>query len=322
MTHFENHWLTKGQINFTRQDINRQLALESSISRKYATIDLKDASDRVSCYLVDRIFSQVPDLLFRLRGCRTTATKLPDGRVVALKKFAPMGSALCFPIEAAVFWVIIVAAICRGLKLPLALVGKEVFVYGDDIIVPTDWAPLSMQALERFSLRVNHSKCCIGGLFRESCGIDAFKGVVVTPQRIRTQWTDHPCDGSVYASYISLANELCKAGYTSCSDLVWDKLRRTYGALPYGTTRSSFPCRIVDFHRSAESLNKDLFRSRFNRDYQCLEFLLPVVKTRSENSQLDGWPRLLRDVCQGLGDEPSRVLIPRHTKIRRRWTRV
>jgi hypothetical protein len=56
MSHFESFKLTRGNINFTHQDINRRLALESSISRRYATLDLKDASDRVSLQLVRAVF--------------------------------------------------------------------------------------------------------------------------------------------------------------------------------------------------------------------------------------------------------------------------
>jgi hypothetical protein len=41
--------LTKGRINFTDQTVNGGLALESSKSGRLATLDLKEASDRISC---------------------------------------------------------------------------------------------------------------------------------------------------------------------------------------------------------------------------------------------------------------------------------
>jgi hypothetical protein len=200
MHHLESHRLTKGYVNFTHQEVNRDLALHGSIHEHIATLDLKDASDRVSLALVRRVFAKVPVVLQALEACRTTETQLPDGRLVELKKFAPMGSALCFPVEALIFWAILVSAMCKRTRLPLSVVGKRIFVYGDDIIVPVDWAPQCMLALERVGLRVNTAKCCITGPFKESCGMDAFKGVCVTPIRFRKQWTDRNSDGTAYAA--------------------------------------------------------------------------------------------------------------------------
>ena len=142
VSHLESNPLTRGQINFTDQTVNQRLALQSSIDRRYATLDLKEASDRVSVDLVSGVFKRTPNLLRALLATRTTATKLPDGSVLPLNKFAPMGSALCFPVEATVFWCIAVAAIIRETRRPLNEVGHEVFVYGDDIIVPTIYADL------------------------------------------------------------------------------------------------------------------------------------------------------------------------------------
>jgi hypothetical protein len=115
---------TRNVVNFTRQEVNQSLAKTSSASQQYATLDLKDASDRVSLELVRRVFERSPGLLRALEACRTTDTKLPDGRVVHLNKFAPMGSALCFPVEAYIFWVTIVSAVIHAKNLPLERVGK------------------------------------------------------------------------------------------------------------------------------------------------------------------------------------------------------
>jgi hypothetical protein len=101
--HLESFWMTKGKINFTNQEVNRELALTSSLTQEYATLDLKEASDRVSVELVSRLFAHSDATLKALLATRTTATKLPDGSVLSLNKFAPMGSALCFPVEAFCF---------------------------------------------------------------------------------------------------------------------------------------------------------------------------------------------------------------------------
>jgi len=313
---------TRGRVNFTHQDINRSLAQTSSTSQRFATLDLKDASDRVSLELVRRIFKRSPELVRALEACRTTETQLPDGRVITLNKFAPMGSALCFPVEAYIFWVVIVSAVIRGKNLPLERVGRQVYVYGDDIVIPTEWALLSIQVLESVGLLVNKDKSCITGQFRESCGMDAFMGIDVTPSRLHTRWSNRKFDGSALAAYTSLANKMEGEGYAPASNFIWMALERVYGNIPYGTTRAAYPCKIVQSPLQAESLNAKLFRKRLNRSFQRVEFYLPRLSSRKVKSKLDGWPRLLRDMVTPPIGEPSSVVVPRSTKIKRGWTNV
>jgi hypothetical protein len=314
--------ITRGNINFTHQDINRSLAQISSANQSFATLDLKDASDRVSLDLVRRTFRRSPQLLRALEACRTAETKLPNGRVVPLRKYAPMGSALCFPVEAYIFWVTIVSAIVHSTKLPLEKVGKRVYVYGDDIVVPTEWASLSIQALTAVGLMVNADKSCITGFFRESCGLDAFKGVDVTPSRLSTPWTNQSSDGSALASYTSLANSLSAKGYVLASEYLKIVLESVYGLIPYGTTRASYPHWLVDHPIRATFLNWKRHKRRFNRDLQRVEFFLPSLSSRRIRSELDDWTRLLRNMVSPPHDDPSVVVIPRSTKIKRGWTAV
>lgn len=323
MLYLEGHPATKGNINFLDQEINRSLAKSGSATGDWATIDLKEASDRVSLRLVQEVFHECPQLLRALEACRTTATLLPTGEVLPLQKFAPMGSALCFPIEAYLFWVILVAAMQLKLKLPLKSVGERIKVYGDDLIVPTDWAPQCMIALERFALVVNRSKCCLTGRFRESCGMDAFNNVDVTPTRLHKLWSTSPRDGVALTAYTSFANQMVKKGYKLTADLVWKALERVHGFIPYGTVRSSFPCYEVNDPVTAEEMNlHKKVPARFSDNYQRVEFRVKRIKSRKLDSRLDGWARLLRDVNQGAGDEPDAVVIPRSTIIRAGWSSV
>ena len=312
---------TRGNVNFTRQEINRNLALANSISGRFVTLDLEDASDRVSLEVVRRVFSSSPQLLRALEACRSTATKLPSGEIVSLNKFAPMGSALCFPVESYLFWVLIVAAVVHYTNLPLVKVGKRIFVYGDDIIVPTEWATLSIQALEIFNLRVNRSKSCISGNFRESCGMDAFKGVPVTPLRLKTRWSNQQSDGSCLASYVSLANSLASS-YPLASQFIIDNLELTHGKIPFGTERASYPCRIVRDPSTAISRNLKQHRWRRNKDCQQIQFLLPSLSSRRIKTELDGWPRLLRNLTSPPFGDPSRIVLRRSISIKRRWAAV
>jgi len=322
VSHLESHKATKGVINFEHQAVNQQIALSSSLDNAYSTIDLKDASDRVSVELVSRVFSRTPQLLRALLACRTNATKLPSGSVITLNKYAPMGSALCFPVEAYIFWVLLVASISRRFRLSRHEVGRTVFVYGDDIILPRDVARYGIQALEYFALKVNYDKCCIQGPFRESCGIDAFKGQVVTPLRLRSLWSGRKSDGTAYASYVSLANAFEAKGYGMCSDFLWKELEKTYGKIPYGTSRAAYPCKVVADADEAEELNSLAFKRRYSRRYQRYEFLVLRLIPRRKKSKLIGWPRLLRNLLSPSRDDPSTVVVPRSTIINRGWTAV
>lgn len=315
--------LPQARINFSRQDINQTLALRSSTSGANATIDLSDASDRVSLALVREVLKGTPRILAALEASRTDATTLPSGKVLPLKKFAPMGSALCFPVEAFIFWVVIVAAIVRVKRVPLKVVAKSVYVYGDDIIVPTEWASLSIQYLELAGLRVNKSKSCSTGYFRESCGVDAFKGEVVTPLRLKKPWTNRPGDGTAFAAYVSLANRLQAKGYALASESLWKAITRCFGVIPHGTERSSFPCRIVREPSYAEARNlANHIRRRWNSRFQRCEFSVSYVRARKADSKLDGWSRLLRNQVFPSLREPSHVVMPRSTTIKRGWMPV
>lgn len=323
MCHLESFRMTKGHVNFTNQEINRGIALESSRTGEYATIDLKEASDRVSLELVREVFKHTPDLLKCLEATRSSATTLPDGRVLELRKFAPMGSALCFPVESFVFWALIVASLARRDRVPPSKSAEHVFVYGDDIIVKTEDAAYVMQVLESVRLRVNVAKSCIQGDFRESCGMDAFRGVQVTPLRAKTLWSGRKSDASALAAYVSLLNGFNAAGYTGAGEYLCKMIEGVYGKLPYGTRYSSYPCIIVDDAIEAEARNiASGFKHRIQQNFQRVEFLLSVFKDGKVVTTLDSWTRLLRDMVMGGGDRPSEVVVPRSTKIKRRWTPV
>jgi len=59
-----------------------------------------------------------------------------------------MGSATTFPIEAFCFWAIAASCIAEKRGMDLREATALVYVYGDDIIVPTDLAEDVMAALE------------------------------------------------------------------------------------------------------------------------------------------------------------------------------
>jgi hypothetical protein len=278
--HVESHYLTKGRVNFTDQEVNRNKALTSSITGDYVTLDLKEASDRVHIDLVRLLF---PDSLQEsLEACRSLSTELPTGEVLRLNKFAPMGSALCFPILALTVW-----AILHG-GAPNADIRKNIFVYGDDVIVPKAYASSAMTALELFGLKINHSKSCCSGLFRESCGMDAFKGTNVTPVRFRTVWTKSPSPDT-YTSYISYANAFYDKGWHSTYRVICEMLASVFGAVP--GEDMFLTCPSLRYSTSTDRS----FAKRWNRHLQRWQYRVrDVSSVHHEESNVCGWQKLLR----------------------------
>lgn len=251
----ETNPISAGHVNFTDQSINRTLAKENSVSLEYSTLDLKDASDRISMVLVRRIFDGL-DLLQALEACRSVYTLLPKPKnkvvpdsdyLVRLSKHAPMGSAVCFPVLATCVYLLILSGLL-GLGLSLADAIDSVYVYGDDVIVKTKYARFAIGVLERYALRVNTDKSFIGSRFLESCGMDAFDGQDITPVRLRN------CDlcsnlleeqPTVLVSLIETANLLSASGYRLTSEHLYKYSESWLGPLPYGHHKSPYICRLA-----------------------------------------------------------------------------
>jgi len=277
--HVESHPLTRKSVHFTDQTVNRQLALKGSIDGSYATLDLNEASDRVTVGLVRLLFPE--PLLTALLNCRSLETQLPDGSKLRLNKFAPMGSALCFPILALTVWALLTSATVD------AYVRKNIFVYGDDVIVPKAYAQDAMNILESFGLKINRDKSCTNGFFRESCGMDAYKGVDVTPVRFRTVWSVIPSP-EVYTSWIAYANELYRRKYYHCYDLIVGRLFAVYGKIPSSDMHLACPS-LIDVPDKWLPTQR-----RSNNNLQKLQWRVRDVSSRSICKELDGWSMLLR----------------------------
>lgn len=315
VSRLENHPLTRGFVNFEKQSVNASIALSSSIDGKYATLDLKDASDRVSMALVRRLFKESPDLLRAIEACRTTSTLLPDGRVVEFKKHAPMGSALCFPVMSVVLWSLAVGAV-RQLE-PFEAARNSVYVYGDDVIVPTEYAEAVISTLEAVGLRVNIDKCYWSGNFRESCGMDAYYGTQVTPIRAKLL-PARPHDVQNYVASIAMINSLIEHGYGHASECLTAWTERVYGKIPYGISTSAYPCLIrPDLFDAIQCNQIKRIRQRRNESQCSIEVRSLGIKSDSKETQLDGWNRLLQNFLQP--SEDTRWMIRRSGKPERRW---
>lgn len=155
---------------------------------KPATLDFADASDRVSWNLIQVLIPM--DWLWILGSIRSTHVQ--DGKkgpLVALQTYAGMGNATTFCVETLVFWAVTAAyAMLFYPGTQPAWIARHVSVYGDDVIIPGELAEHSrlFEVYKLLGWRLNSDKSFFrsGGLFRESCGVHAYNGHDVTPQRI------------------------------------------------------------------------------------------------------------------------------------------
>jgi hypothetical protein len=205
-------------IGFTDQTPNQRMAMMGSMTGSLATLDLSEASDRVSNQLVRRLFNNHGTLARMVDATRSRKADLGEnGGVIRLAKFASMGSALCFPVEAMVFLTLIFMGIQDGLSKPLTRQDIESFkgkvrVYGDDMIVPVEYVLPVMRRLETFGFKVNADKSFWTGKFRESCGKDYYAGEDVTVTRVRRDFPSSLRDAQEVISLVSLRNQLYQRG--------------------------------------------------------------------------------------------------------------
>jgi len=230
--------ITSGHVNFTDQKVNQRLAMNSSITGHLATLDLSSASDRVPLSLVEVMLESNPDFRDAVLACRSTRANLPTGDVISLRKFASMGSALCFPIESMYFYTLCVGALLEKRSLPVTsrnafLVSREVYVYGDDIIVPSHDAEFVVDYLHKYYCKVNMSKSFWSGNFRESCGMDAFKGKQVTPVYLREVCPDNKRSVNELISWTKTASLFLEKGYFLTSDFLYKVVENILGKLPF-----------------------------------------------------------------------------------------
>lgn len=324
--------LCSGYVNFTYQDVNRRLALAESESGDFVTLDMEEASDRVSMWLVARLFPE--PLLNCLRACRSGFTILPDGRQISLKKFAPMGSAVCFPVEALVFWALSVGSLV-DLQWRPPIVVPPVYVYGDDIVMRKHDYIAIEPLFKEFHLKFNEGKCCTGRFFRESCGMDAFRNMNVTPLRCRTLWSGGSSPAAAL-SYVAYANGLRDRGYVRSSNYLSKHITEIWGEIPVTnrTDELPFTFRYKDWNNTQiAAFNKSALRSRYNRRLQRVEVWVKQFVPRHYDRGHPGWSELLRILphmasFRGPLEEvrpalrPNRFTVPRQFKTRGRWLAV
>jgi len=216
-------------INLRSQTRSRVMAKRGSFDGSLSTIDLSSASDSVTLQLVKDVFGNT-ELCRWLLATRSTHTSL-YGEVLRINKFAPMGSACCFPVECLLFAGIALAAASIHHGWPVKF-NKSFRVYGDDIICPTSFAPCIVEALTLCGFTVNSGKSYWYGDYRESCGMDAWRGVDVTPLKLKDFSFDFggatPLSYEHHSRVISYLNYLYNRGYKHLRSFLLGKFLRCH----------------------------------------------------------------------------------------------
>lgn len=287
----ESHWLTSGHLNFKDQTVNQRLALAGAKTGELATLDLSSASDRVPLIGVERMLKINPDLLDGLRATRSTYAQLPGGDILPLKKFASMGSATCFPIEAMYFYTVILAAMWKSSGKPLTLrllhqLSRNVYIYGDDIIIPVDAVDVVLLTLAEFNCKVGITKSFWTGKFRESCGVEAYDGEDVTPTYIRRLCPENKRNASEIISWNATSNLFYKRGYWHTASYMKMCVEAVTGRLPL-VLENSPGLGWVNYQQGYSV-------HRWNKRLQRFEIRTLVASPVYDKDPLDDWPALMK----------------------------
>lgn len=244
---------------FEDQGVNRDLARWGSESSLVDTIDLSSASDSVHINLVRAIMPR--PWLYWFLGTRSALVQLPDNSIRSVAKFAPMGSALCFPVQCVVFASIVAAAHVvyatrtLGLDTDEALAWVEAnpgrflaehisseattkglygrkcrftpfAVYGDDIICDSRVTEDVLLLLDTLGFIPNREKSFKGvQAFRESCGGFYLAGHDVTPVTFKVDWFKRDIPPSTYLGMLELANVCYDRGLLNTRSQIIRQLR-------------------------------------------------------------------------------------------------
>jgi hypothetical protein len=167
-------------VDLDDQTRNQRAAREGSISNRLATVDLSMASDTVSLELVYWLLPT--DWLAGLEQARSPVGVLPSGELIHYQKFSSMGNGYTFELESLIFWAI-AQECCRPFNWTET--DPSVCVYGDDIVIPTQFCELFCARLSEVGFTPNSKKTFVDGPYRESCGKHYYLGADVTPFYVR-----------------------------------------------------------------------------------------------------------------------------------------
>lgn len=353
MQYMSKHRLLSRSIKLNDQTFNQERA-RLAFSENLATLDLSDASDNLGVPLVWFLLAKVPKLRRQLMATRSDFAVFKQKKI-RIAAFAPMGSAVCFPVETLVFWALSMASV--KLVRPhegWTRVADNVCVFGDDIIIPNG-AELQtlIGTLESVGCKPNMSKTCWQTPFRESCGTEWYAGSPVSIIRNRRYHYAETNKFVHYNVFLELQRRFFSRGYSRTARVYLEWAREIWPVWIYKITRqveeqaildqqlseadgrrmAQLPLGRVDYEyytrrhllELAERFDcafgdddhiDDRLPVRFNRDFQRLEFRAPVATQSNKDWAITGYPRLTARVA---GDQVERIAIRGRFKTQMAW---
>lgn len=281
----------KDSVELDRQELNQNLALEGSLTGGWCTIDLSSASDLLSNELVWETFGRYEEFYKTLISCRTPYAEFGNSKFLH-RKFAGMGNATTFPCQSIVYALLCVSAIFDSVgKQPTPRDAKAfascVRVYGDDIIVRTEYASVVIDWLTDFGLIVNEGKSFLKGKFRESCGVDAYAGVNITPVYVKHWPTSTESGTKVLSNLIAASNTLWQRCYYRAATFLQE--------LVESVMKTTLPLVRADSGTLGWQTRQDCYTiDRWSKRYQRFEYRGWVLKSKDRRDPLDGYAALLK----------------------------
>ncbi len=167
--------LSKWNVDLRDQSRNAVLAKQGSLTGSLATVDFSAASDTISYQLVLDLLPfnwfQVLDILRSPRGY----IKDNDSLIV-YEKFSSMGNGYTFELESLIFW-----ALAKSVVPSDHPNYDDISVYGDDVIIPSEYVGLYTEVCNHCGFSVNEKKSFSDSNFRESCGSYWWNGQNIKP---------------------------------------------------------------------------------------------------------------------------------------------
>jgi hypothetical protein len=288
--------ILRNSLALSDQSCNQKLALAGSMTDDWATIDLSAASDRLSIKLVEIVFGSHSEFFHYMMDCRSSQVYSDRKETEYLRKFAGMGNATTFPVQSVCFAAISMAAILDTLGLSpnywnLRRASRQVRVFGDDIIVSRRFAHQAVNWLQDFGLKVNVKKSFLEGNFKESCGVDAFRGVDITPLYVKHRPDqNYSTDPSIIAGFVSLSNHMWMEGlYSASTCLKEDVELQLKQELPIVSRESG----LLGWHTRIDSSNAHKWCKRTHQLLVRAMSLVPVKR----NDPISGYAALLKYFC-------------------------
>jgi hypothetical protein len=275
-----------------------------------ASIDLSAASDTISAGLV---FSLLRDRPFLRKACFASRARTSDGP--RHRCYSTMGNATTFPIMT-----IVLSALCASVersfmadffgKNRTTFRLKRATVFGDDIVCDQHIMPRLLSCLQSLGLVPNANKTYGGRTFKESCGLDLYKQVDVTPLRVTNLFdlkTNEQC-----VRLIDLSNRAHRRGLWTLADYVL-RLVSTFRRIPVCNHEYQIPGAAWSFHKDHRDYSAALpgFRWDLNTQQNYVSFARNSTQEIEEDDRevhlqyyLKRWKRLVqvRDA-----DEASRI---------------